>query len=156
MKEGSAVEREGDKGFCPLAAGDDGEVKRGVELPVDGQRGKGRAGGSNGRREEFGESERVNGRGEGGGGHTVGEGWGGEERERAQVRLSMKEGERKGQPDHEKGERGHRVLSRKEGEREGNGAQKEGVLEHGVLSMRGGEREGTGVLIMSEGEGEGT
>ncbi|KAK3255354.1 hypothetical protein CYMTET_35459, partial [Cymbomonas tetramitiformis] len=63
-RKGEGEVREGDKGFCPLAAGDDGEVKRGVELPVDGQRGKGRAGGSNGRREEFGESERVNGRGE--------------------------------------------------------------------------------------------
>ncbi|KAK3248021.1 hypothetical protein CYMTET_42498 [Cymbomonas tetramitiformis] len=168
-RKGEGEVREGDKGFCPLAAGDDGEVKRGVELPVDGQRGKGRAGGSNGRREEFGESERVNGRGEG---SEEGEKQGGGERSGGRGKEEMKgggkeKGKKEGTPGsaREGVSGGNQALGHgeTEGGKEARGEQKEeaGRAEEEGGGQHGGrrraeekreEREGPGVVSMNEGE----
>ncbi|KAK3257304.1 hypothetical protein CYMTET_33601, partial [Cymbomonas tetramitiformis] len=114
-RKGEGEVREGDKGFCPLAVGDDGEVKRGVVLSVDGQRGKGRAGGSNGCRKELGESERVNGRGEEQGGRSKG----GERRGRGKEKREGKKGEGE--------EGGHSEERKRGGVRGGISAVKEAV-----------------------------
>ncbi|KAK3276586.1 hypothetical protein CYMTET_15351, partial [Cymbomonas tetramitiformis] len=143
-RKGEGEVREGDKGFCPLTAGDDGEVKRGVELPVDGQRGKGRAGGSNGRREEFGESERVNGRGEVGEGDAKrgrgvkkGEKQGGGERSGGRGKEEMKGGGK------EKGKKEGTPGSAREGVSGGNQALGHGETEGGK-EARGEQKEEAG------------